>query len=476
MGRLLAMHTIGLVLHPQRDSAEAVEAVLGWAAGNGAEVLGIGDEIKRLNCAATAVSARELGSRSDLVVSLGGDGTMLRAMRLADRQRAPVLGVNLGKLGFLAEVDVPGLPAALSAIDGHSFTTEPRLAVDAIIGDRTITAFNDIAIVRFPGHKTASVAVRAAGHPFVSYAADAIVVATPTGSTAYSFSAGGPIVSPGLEALVVTPVAPHSAYNRGLVISGEDQLGLDILPSSGRLAVEADGIAAADVGPGDQIELISRPGAARVVRLGHTTFYQRARRKLRLTDSAEIPATFGDGGEIAEHAAAIRDLSARSPRQRAALAPLADRGELRRVPAWPAVARRAGTRRGVRPGHDHRGPGRPGAVRSGRRHRRGLRRTRPGAAGGLAPGAGQRAVRDRERVPAGLRGRHVRRGARAPGAAAPVRPGRRAGRDAAGVPAGRADRRQGRRLRGDVLASRGPRADRVAGPVPQGGQGARRRA
>ena len=92
------MHTIGLVLHPERDSVEAVEAVLGWAAGNGAEILGIGDEIQRLNCAATAVPARELGRRSDLLVSLGGDGTMLRAMRLADGQRAPVLGVNLGKL------------------------------------------------------------------------------------------------------------------------------------------------------------------------------------------------------------------------------------------------------------------------------------------------------------------------------------------------------------------------------------------
>ena len=313
------------------------------------------------------MSAEELRQRADLLVSMGGDGTMLRAMRLADRQRFPVLGVNLGKLGFLAEVDVPDLPDALSAIDDHSYTTEPRLALDAVIGDRAITAFNDIAFVRFPGHKTADIAVRAAGHPFVSYAADAIVVATPTGSTAYSFSAGGPIVSPGMEALVVTPVAPHSAYNRGLVISREDQLGLDILPGSGRLAVEADGIASADVGPGDQIELISRPGAARVVRLGRTTFYQRARRKLRLTDSAEIPATFGDGEEIAEHATAVRDLPARPPRQRAALAPVAHRGELGRVPASPACARRARARRRLRPGHDHRGPGRPGAVRSGRR-------------------------------------------------------------------------------------------------------------
>ncbi len=283
------MHVVGLVLHPERDSAPAVSAVLDWAARNGAQVLGIGAEIRRLNCAAIAVTAQELGQRADLVVSLGGDGTMLRAMRLADRQRAPVLGVNLGKLGFLAEVDVPDLPGALSAIDRQEFTIEPRLAVDATIGGQVVTAFNDIAVVRFPGQATAVVAVRAAGHPFVSYAADAVVVATPTGSTAYSFSAGGPIVSPAVEALLVTPAAPHSAYNRGLVISVQDSLALEILPASGRLAVEVDGQVAAHVDVGDRIELSPRPGAAHVVRLGRTTFYERARRKLRLTDSAEVP-------------------------------------------------------------------------------------------------------------------------------------------------------------------------------------------
>jgi NAD+ kinase len=284
------MHVIGVVLHPQRDSAEAVNAILGWAGGKGAQVLGIESEIARLNCAAVPVTADELGRRCDLLVSLGGDGTMLRAMRLADRQPAPVLGVNLGKLGFLAEVDVPDLPGALTAIDAHQFTVEPRLAVDAVVGGLVVTAFNDVAVVRYPGQPSAIVAVRAAGHPFVTYAADAVVVATPTGSTAYSFSAGGPIVSPAVEALLVTPAAPHSAYNRGLVLSVGDSLALEILAPSGSLAVEVDGQVAAQVSAGDRIELQPRPGAAHVVRLGHTTFYERARRKLRLTDSAEVPS------------------------------------------------------------------------------------------------------------------------------------------------------------------------------------------
>jgi len=283
------MHSAGLVLHPRRDSAAAVEAVLGWAGNRNIEILGIEDEIVRLDCAAVGVPAAELGRRADLLVSLGGDGTMLRAMRLADGQRAPVLGVNLGKLGFLAEVDVPDLPGALSAIDDHDFTVEPRLAVDADLRGRRITAFNDIAVVRVPGDGSAVVAVRVGGQPFVSYSADAVVVATPTGSTAYSFSAGGPITSPAVEALLVTPAAPHSAYSRGVVLSVHDEVTLELLPTSGRLAVEVDGQVEGYVSPGERLDLRARPSAAQVVRLGMTTFYQRARRKLRLTDSAEIP-------------------------------------------------------------------------------------------------------------------------------------------------------------------------------------------
>jgi NAD+ kinase len=285
------MHSVGIVLHPQRDSAEAVTAVLDWAKQRSIEVLGLDSEISRLRCAATAVTPEELGQRSDLIVSLGGDGTMLRAMRLADRQRAPVLGVNLGKLGFLAEIDVPDLPDALSAVDSHEYLIEPRLAVDAVLGDQVMTAFNDIAVVRQPGQSSAHVAVRVDDQTFVSYAADAVVVATPTGSTAYSFSAGGPIVGPSVEALLVTPAAPHSAYNRGLVLSVNDTLSLEILPGSQQLAMEVDGQVAVYVAAGDRIDLQPRPAAARVVRLGKTTFYERARRKLRLTDSAEIPAS-----------------------------------------------------------------------------------------------------------------------------------------------------------------------------------------
>ena len=115
-----------------------------------------------------------------------------------------MLGVNLGRLGFLAEIDVDELPAALSAIDGHQFTVEPRMAVRTTLPDgRPVTAFNDIALVRIPGDGSAAIDITVGGKPFVRYAADAVIVATRTGSTAYSFSAGGPIVSPTVEAILV---------------------------------------------------------------------------------------------------------------------------------------------------------------------------------------------------------------------------------------------------------------------------------
>jgi len=287
------MHSVGLVLHPERDSAEAVNAILDWAMRRSIKVFGINSEIGRLSCAAIGVTPEELGRRSDLIVSLGGDGTMLRAMRLADQQSALVLGVNLGKLGFLAEIDVPDLPEALSAVDSREYTIDPRLAVDTVLGGKTVTAFNDIVVVRVPGNGSAEVGIRVNNQSFVRYAADAVVVATPTGSTAYSFSAGGPIMNPVIEALLVTPVAPHSTYNRGLVLSVNDTLALDILPDSGELAVEVDGQLAGRLAGGDGIDLRPRPAAARVIRLGRMSFYERARRKLRVTDSAEIPATYG---------------------------------------------------------------------------------------------------------------------------------------------------------------------------------------
>jgi len=117
---------VGLVLHPRRDCGSAIDAIVEWAARREVTVLGLHDEINRIDCDAVAVSTEEMVERASMLVSLGGDGTMLRTMRLVEGRKTPVLGVNVGRLGFLAEVDLPDLHDALDAIDRHAFTIEPR--------------------------------------------------------------------------------------------------------------------------------------------------------------------------------------------------------------------------------------------------------------------------------------------------------------------------------------------------------------
>jgi NAD+ kinase len=283
------IEVVGLVLHPRRDCGAAIDAIVDWAETRDVTVLGLHDEIDRIDCKAVAVSPEEMVERAGLLVSLGGDGTMLRTMRLVEGRKTPVLGVNVGRLGFLAEVDLPDLPGALSAIDQHKFTVEPRTAVRTVLpGGEDVSAFNDIALVRVPGDGLAAVGINVEGHNFVNYAADAVIVATPTGSTAYSFSAGGPIVSPTIEGLLVSASAAHSSFNRSLMLSMDEALELDVLPSSGRLAVEVDGIIRGYATGGDQLKITPVRAAAQVVRLGSTSFYERARRKLRVEGSAQI--------------------------------------------------------------------------------------------------------------------------------------------------------------------------------------------
>jgi NAD+ kinase len=282
------VRTVGLVLHPERDSKTAIDTIIGWANQRASAVLGLREEVGRIDCSAIAVDDAELVERASLLVSLGGDGTMLRTMRLLHRRSTPVLGVNLGRLGFLAEVDVANLPRALSAIDEHRYTLEYRAAVGTTLPDGTaVTAFNDIAVVRVPGHGLAAVEISVQGCPFVRYAADAVIVATPTGSTAYSFSAGGPIVSPNVAGILVAAAAAHSSFNRALLLSLDEELVLQVLPTSGTLAVEVDGNVAGYVSAGDTLPIACVRDGARVVRLGETTFYERARRKLRVNGSAE---------------------------------------------------------------------------------------------------------------------------------------------------------------------------------------------
>jgi NAD+ kinase len=285
----MAVRSVGMVLHPLREIAGPVERILAWAESRQVRVLGLEGEITRLNCQAVAVSEAQMAVEADLLVALGGDGTVLRAMGLAAGKSVPVLGVNLGKLGFLAEVDIAELDGALTAISENRYTTEGRAALEITAGDERFTAFNDLVVVRVPGEGSADVELAVEGVYFVSYAADAVIVATPTGSTAYNFSAGGPIIDPSVRGIVVTPSSTHSVFNRSIIVDPSNSLSLRLMASAGRLAVEVDGQVATHVVAGDTVTVSHRDAAARVVRMGNTNFYERARRKLGITGPTELP-------------------------------------------------------------------------------------------------------------------------------------------------------------------------------------------
>jgi NAD+ kinase len=279
---------IALVLHPRNDVTEVAERAVAFAAEHGAEILVRAADAARVP-GAVPVSTDELAAECDGVLSLGGDGTMLGALRLVADRPVPVLGVHLGNLGFLVEVTPDELDTALPRLVRGDFTEEPHSALRILRGDEHTVAFNDLALARNPGRGTVDASLSVNGLSFGYYRCDALVVATPAGSSAYSYAAGGPLVSPSVEGIVVTPSAPMNGISRPLVLAATDSLTLDLNARSGTLAMEVDGIGHTDLTAGDRIEVTVQSRAGRVVRLDPDLHAQRSRVKLSLLDLPLLP-------------------------------------------------------------------------------------------------------------------------------------------------------------------------------------------
>jgi NAD+ kinase len=289
------MQRIGLLVHPERDGSVLVGAVAGWAREDGLELVCVTEQAG-LVPGARCVEEDALGRASDLIIAVGGDGTILRALRSAAPSAVPVLGVNLGRLGFLAEVEQPDLPAALEAVAHGDFSIEHRSTVAyEVEGDDVQdggavrgVAYNDVVLGRIPGHGQAAMSVLVDGHLLARYAADALIVASPTGSTAYTFSVGGPIVSPRVQGLLISPVAPHGTFRSTVLIHPGEQLEVEVLDRSARLVLESDGRKRAELGPRSLLRARVGEHPARVVRLGESSFYERTRSRLQLRDAPGI--------------------------------------------------------------------------------------------------------------------------------------------------------------------------------------------
>ena len=287
------MIRIGLVLHPTRDSSAAVGQVAAWTGGADVELLADRADVTRLGLTGVTPAAPEvLADTCDGLIALGGDGTILGAMRLVSARPVPVLGVNLGHLGFLAEVEARELGAALAAMAEGRVTTESRGCLVVRQRDREWLAFNDAVLARVPGEGmvTADVSVRGQRHGHVR--CDAVIVATAMGSTAYNYAAGGPVVSPEVECILLTPAAPSQGISRTVLLGAGETLTLTI--GAGRLAMELDGVLGPRLQPGDELVVSYRAGAGRLVRIEGSRSAERSRAKLSLLDLPFLP------GELVE--------------------------------------------------------------------------------------------------------------------------------------------------------------------------------
>lgn len=274
------MSTIAFLVHPHRPEAVRLAAEASeWLTADGHRVLVPADD-------GTAPGPL---SGADLAVSLGGDGTMLRTVNLAWSSGVPVLGVNLGRLGYLTEVEPAGLVAALRRFLSGNYAVEERMMLEVAwttadqTGEQTCLALNEAVVEKtVPGH-TIRLEAKIAQRHFVTYSADGLLVATPTGSTAYNLSVRGPILSPCLRALVVAPISPHMLFDRPLVLDPAEWLELTVAgPRPGVLVV--DGRSLATLQPGDRVTCREADRPIKLVTFGPRDFHSILRARFNLSD------------------------------------------------------------------------------------------------------------------------------------------------------------------------------------------------
>jgi NAD+ kinase len=234
------------------------------------------------------------GARLDALLTLGGDGTLLRGARLLRDRTTCILGVNLGRVGFLTTATLDTLDQSLSALTSGDYIIEPRQSMTAQIVGKTgavrlvQSALNDVALHKGGVARVIRVNVLIEGENVGPYSGDGIIVATPTGSTAYSLSAGGPIVVPGVEAMVVTPICAHTLAIRPLVVPASYEIVIEPIDGWGDdLLISFDGQTGSTLVAGESVRVQRSEHPVCLVRLSHDGFFSRMRQKLHWGDLSE---------------------------------------------------------------------------------------------------------------------------------------------------------------------------------------------
>ena len=271
----LNLKTLGVIAGPQKtDALDVVRELQSWC------------NQHDIACERISLDEKELSKSVDLVVVLGGDGTMLAAARIIGDRRIPVIGVNFGWLGYLTDFTLEELFGALESVRQGTFEVDERmlLEISVLRGNERLEfprALNDAVINKAAPSRMIELECRINNAFVNSFRADGMIVATPTGSTAYSLSAGGPIVHPSLSAIILTPICPHMLSNRPFVVSGESTVTLSFKRASEELCLTIDGQHAVELTADDQIVIARSPSVFSMLRPPSRDYFEVLRTKLK---------------------------------------------------------------------------------------------------------------------------------------------------------------------------------------------------
>lgn len=280
-----AIRTVGIVSRPRRaDIGTVVPPLLEWLKHRGIAALLDEETAACLSC--QGVPRKDLPLSADMIIVLGGDGTLLAAARLTSVRNIPILPVNLGSLGFLTSVTLDDMyPVLEQAIRGESRFSERVMLESSVIRHGNVfhhaRALNEAVLNKGALSRIVDLQLHVDGEFVCDYKADGLIVSTPTGSTAYSLAAGGPIVYPIVSAFVITPICPHTLTNRPLVIRDSAKIEVDFQSGDSSIFLTLDGQVGVELAPGDRVKLAALPERLRLVRPRQKSYFSVLRDKLK---------------------------------------------------------------------------------------------------------------------------------------------------------------------------------------------------
>lgn len=278
---------VGLITNLSKDADGAKTCWITEMANNlGMKVL-VTPEVHCLTGKGTPIDNKDLFLLSDIIISLGGDGTLLQAARQAALSNKPVMGINMGNLGFLTDVDFAQAKKALTSLKENRFFIEKRMMLSGVvIRDKEeyppFVAFNDIGIMKALVSRIIHLKARVNQHEINSYAGDGLLVSSPTGSTAYSLSAGGPIVNPSLECLLLTPICPHSLNARSIITNSNDIIEIEVMSQDRNITLTADGQAETTLFAGDKVLIKKADIYVELLRTKEQNFFKLLHEKITI--------------------------------------------------------------------------------------------------------------------------------------------------------------------------------------------------